>query len=348
MAVRPGKTPPSIAEPPPEAGFLPDLLQPAQLLTLLVGVELLAVVLALAAPESSRTFWPRLGAITLHVQWAALLGTGLLGMLREGLRRRSPGMAGAMAWLLLLGVTAVVSIGGNVLLEVPPRHWPVRLGRDVAIAAIVSAAALRYLYVQHAAGVRLRAQARAQQALLQVRMRPHFLFNSLNTIAALTATDPARAEATTEALAELLRASLAAGDAPVRLPTELALCERYLDIERLRLGGRLKVVWELADTPADLRLAPLSLQPLVENAVRHGIEPTRAGGVLEIRGWQQADAWIFQVSNPLPDPGANTGGLQMALESVRTRLAALHGARATLQCGAAGGRYQARLRVLLK
>lgn len=346
-ATRVGEKAASIAEAPGPAGFLPELLKPATLLTLLVAAELLGVVLALAAQTPQRPFWPHLGALTLHIQWTVLAGAGLLGLLRTRLHRLSPGLAGLCAWLLLLGVTAAVTLTGGVLLDVAPATRLPRLGRDLAIAAIVSAAALRYLYIQHAANVRLRAQARAQLALLQARMRPHFLFNSLNTIAALTATDPARAEAATLALSDLLRASLAAGEAPVPLPMELALCESYLDLERLRLGARLKVVWELADTPAELRLAPLSLQPLLENAVRHGIEPLRGGGVVEVKGGCQDGAWSFQVSNPLPAPEADTGGVQMALENVRLRLSALHGIRASLECSAADGRYVARLRIAL-
>jgi two-component system sensor histidine kinase AlgZ len=212
--------------------------------------------------------------------------------------------------------------------------------RDNAlIAALLGAAMLRYFYVLAQWQARLAAVAHAQVEALQARIRPHFLFNSMNTVAALVRVDPAAAERTIEDLCELFRAALGEHDArDGTLGEELALIERYLAIEQLRLGARLRVRRELDDLPRDFPLPRLLLQPLVENAVRHGIQPLRGGGEVVLRGWRQGAALIIEIDNPLPDTPSRPGNGH-GLDNVRQRIAYRFGPRASVRAGAQGDRF---------
>src|SRR5690606_31316183 len=178
----------------------------------------------------------------------------------------------AYAWVLI--VTAAVSYGGYRLLEpaalAGPREFVLR---SLGVAGIVAAVALRYLYMQHEWKRRLESESAARIEALQARIRPHFLFNSLNTIAAMIEAAPKAAEAAVEDLADLFRAALAANSRLVPLCDELALARGYLALEHLRLGERLQVEWDVDTLPVDALVPPLTLQPLLENAVYHGIEP---------------------------------------------------------------------------
>ena len=176
-------------------------------------------------------------------------------------------------------------------------------------------------------------------------MRPHFLFNSLNTIASLTATDPTRAEEVTLALADLLRASLQAGERLISLDEELTLCRQYLAMEQLRLGGRLQLDWPTATLPVDVRVPPLCVQPLIENAIVHGVEPLVHGGCVSVRVAALApDAVEVRIDNPCGD-GDDSGGLHMALANVRARLEGHFGAVASVREAVVEGRHRVCLRL---
>jgi two-component system sensor histidine kinase AlgZ len=210
--------------------------------------------------------------------------------------------------------------------------------RDNAlIAALLGAAMLRYFYVLAQWQARLAAVTRAQVEALQARIRPHFLFNSMNTVAALIRVDPDAAERTVEDLSELFRAALgqhASSDGT--LGEELALVERYLAIEQWRLGARLRVLRELDDLPADFPLPRLLLQPLVENAVRHGIQPLREGGEITLRGARNGHGVRIEIINPLPDAPAAAGNGH-GLDNVRRRIAYRYGTQAVVQAGPRDG-----------
>jgi two-component system sensor histidine kinase AlgZ len=167
------------------------------------------------------------------------------------------------------------------------------------------------------------ANASARLAELQSRIRPHFLFNALNTALALVRVDPARAESVLEDLAQLFRVALADAGASVSLEEEIELARRYLAIEQVRFGERLQVQWDIDPGVFGARVPPLVLQPLVENAVRHGIEPAAAGGRVRVRAVLLRGQVVVQVTNTLGDePGSPGHG--MALHNVRERLRLLH------------------------
>lgn len=158
---------------------------------------------------------------------------------------------------------------------------------------------LRYLYVLFQWQEQMEAKAMAKLNALQARMRPHFLFNSLNSIASLTRINPPLAETLIEDLAELIRASMTIDEILlVRLAQEINLVELYLAIEVQRLDERLTVVWQMDDVPKDALIPPLSLQPLVENAVYYGIEPNPDGGEIRITGYLRFNQIFISVINP--------------------------------------------------
>lgn len=194
-------------------------------------------------------------------------------------------------------------------------------------------AALMVRTVRWRERARLPATAAAQLADLQTRIRPHFLFNTLNTAIALVQHDPRRAEEVLEDLSELFRATLGTLDRVSTLADEAELARRYLSIEELRFGARLTVRWDLDPHAAKARLPTLALQPLVENAVRHGVEPAARGGTIEVRSRRRRDRILLSVTNTVPIDAAPRPGHGIGLASVRERLRLLHDLDADLHSG---------------
>ena len=156
--------------------------------------------------------------------------------------------------------------------------------RNAGITFVVTALALRYFYVTHEWRHNVELQAKARVHALQARIRPHFLFNSMNTIAALTRSNPARAEEAVQDLADLFRANLNEKRNQISLAEEIDVARTYQRMEQLRLGDRLRVEWKIDSLPTDALVPGLTLQPLLENAIYHGIEPRPDGGVVTVTG----------------------------------------------------------------
>lgn len=300
-------------------GFLPDFCDVRTLFAVVLIAELLVFVLVLAQPSGVNR-WQALGLYSLYVQWIALGCAVVLCLLRTWLARMRPAAAGIAAWLLILVITGTVTwVARGLVLESGTRPGEYLL-RSVGVAALVSAVALRYLYLQRDWRRRVESASAARVQALQARIRPHFLFNSLNTIASMIRGRPAEAETAVEDLAELFRASLETGDGLTQLDDELRLAEGYLHMEQLRLGERLHVHWEVEELPRDALLPPLTLQPLLENAVYHGIEPRREGGTIRIRGSLRETTLRLCVDNPVTSGATGRPGHGMALDNVRERL----------------------------
>ena len=270
--------------------YLPDFCNVRMVLAMVVGAELLAYLLSLSATRGGESRWDGLIMTSLFVQWVALASIAVLCACRrlmEGWRDMTTTL---YSFGLVLAVTVVVSEAaywGGAYLDM----FPVRQGwhgefliRNLTISAIVTTVALRYFYVQFQLKKNIQAEAHARIQALQARVRPHFLFNSMNTIASLTRSDPALAEEVVEDLADLFRVNLADARTRVPLGEELALTRRYLHIEQLRLGERLTVEEDTAGVPQDAAIPMLTIQPLVENAVYHGIEPLPEGGAIRAAG----------------------------------------------------------------
>lgn len=328
---------------PANTGFLPDFCNLRTILAVVVIAELLVFVLVLAQPPAVDR-WHALSLYTLYVQWIALGCAVALCLSRSWLAGMRPQKAGVIAWLMVLAITTIVAWLAWTLVLTERGDDPAGFVlRSLGIAALVSALALRYFYLQQDWRRRIEGASAARVQALQARIRPHFLFNSLNTIASMIRARPDQAETAVEDLADLFRASLESGDRLARLGDEIQLAEGYLHMEQLRLGERLVVDWQIAALPVDAALPPLTLQPLLENAVYHGVEPRRDGGTVRILGQCQDQTLMICVDNPLPArerDGVSQGGLGMAQDNVAERLRHAFGTTAELLTATDAERYR--------
>jgi len=202
----------------------------------------------------------------------------------------------------------------------PQNHWWI-LARTVAIVGLIGAAVIRYSLVNHRVELETESKQDDRLQALQSRIRPHFMFNSLNSVASLIRSEPETAEKALEDLADVFRVLLADARKMVPIAVEGELARQYLEIEKIRLGERLNVRWVASNVPRAALIPSLTLQPLVENAVYHGIEPSSDGGTISVNLWSEGAKLKILISNPLP--AANTShrkGSNIALDNVRERL----------------------------
>jgi two-component system sensor histidine kinase AlgZ len=330
---------------PPTRDWLPEFCQPQTVFAAMLLAEIPVLVVALA-PGAPVAAWTVLTLGTVLAQWMALASVAGLCVLRRGLLALPPWLALLASSTLLAAMSAAVAVLAHAMapLLLPEIGRMPALGSFVGglvlLALLMAALGVRYAYVYVQWRRQVEAQARAEVEALTARIRPHFLFNSMNTIAGLVHIDADLAERMIEDLSELFRAALAAGERLHPLAREFELCERYLAIEQLRLGDRLRVEWDIEAAPLELELPPLLLQPLVENAVYHGIQPRPEGGSVRISAVREEGRIVLGVGNPLPArAGSGRGGHGMAQENVRRRLHFAYGPRARLDVRDSGDYY---------
>ena len=336
-----------------EAPWLPDLCRLPRIALVLGVAELVVLVIALA-PGGGGWGVPEVLSASAFALWMALTIAVLLCLLRRRLSRLPRAAGGGLATAL----AGVVAAGGGAMLYLIDANIGAGLVPDdvsmarfatgsAAIAALVVAALLRYLYAMDGWHAQLEASARAQAQALQARIRPHFLFNSMNTIAGLVRRDPVLAERAVLDLSDLFRAALGAGEGTSTLAEEVQLAERYLGIEELRLGERLRVEWQRDEPlPWQMSMPRLVLQPLLENAVLHGISRLAEGGTIEIVLQRVGnDALRVRMRNPAPAPAASSAGASHAQRSILHRLQHAYGAQARMTTGWREGYYVVELRL---
>jgi two-component system, LytTR family, sensor histidine kinase AlgZ len=249
--------------------------------------------------------------------------------------RRLPYWAGSLAVVaLVLGVVAAYVIGLGMSAV---------LARMLLVSLLVIAALRAYLRLLTRAHSPALAEARLQA--LQARIRPHFLFNSLNAVLALIRRDPQRAERSLEDLADLFRTLMSDARTFVRLADEISLLERYAELEQLRLGERLRIAWELDGAPADALLPPLVLQPLLENAVYHGVEPGTGPGDVTVRIERRGARVLARIENPYLEAEMKRAGNRMALDNIRERLQLFFDAEARIGTSVSDGRYRVEIEI---
>ena len=368
-ALRP-LTPPAAASPPDTAAiapavsrldasdddfFIPDFCATRMVFAVVLVAELLAVTLSLARPGGE--FLTELARVSMFLQWLALTSAAVLCYGRRWLKHLTVARSSLAVFALLVANTILISelalwfetgfdstTAGAAL--APSTTWPFLL-RNVGICVIVTALLLRYFFVTHQWQTHVHAEARSRIQALQARIRPHFLFNSMNTIAALTRTDPARAEEAVEDLADVFRATLRDSHSPLRLKEELELTRIYQRIEALRLGDRLKVTWDVAELPMRALVPGLTVQPLLENAIYHGIEPLPTGGTVTVAGRVVNGEIEIVVTNPVsPERPATSErpGNRLALDNIRQRLALAYGARGSIDVEQQPDQYRVTVR----
>lgn len=311
-----------------------------------VGVVLRAVlfvqsVVAVAAMFGATTpldWLTRLSLMTGATLPATLLWLIVACSLKKVLARLRPGlqqMAGVVLGALagLYGCAMLAMVGS---LEAAP-WWASAFAGAMLSAALVAALVLR-------AKGRAPAAAAARLAELQARIRPHFLFNTLNSAIALVRAEPRQAERLLEDLSDLFRHALMEQGESVTLAEEIALAQRYLAIEQVRFGERIRIEWALDAAADSARLPPLLLQPLVENAVRHGVEPSASGADIRVSTQRRGSRVVVKVSNTTPASNSAHGN-GLALANVRERLSLLHDVQARFQSGLKDGVYQVRIEV---
>jgi two-component system sensor histidine kinase AlgZ len=294
----------------------------------------MTVAAAIVKGGSLADLWRHLLGVSSFVQPAVMLSLIILVML-NGVLKRAPYVAGVacVMALELVVVTAVHTLGRPLLgaeLGALERSW--------LLTILVTAALLVYFDLRGRALSPALAEARLQA--LQARIRPHFLFNSINAVLSLIRQEPQRAERALEDMADLFRVLMADNRQLAPLQREVELCREYLNLEQLRLGERLQVEWHVDKMPQDAMVPPLILQPLLENAVYHGIEPRLDPGVVSISIYLARGEVHVVLRNPYEPAGNHHGGNKMALANIRERLALHFDAEASLAARVGEDAYQ--------
>ncbi len=327
--------------------FVPDLCRVRSVFLLVIGSELLVLLLAMAHARGQWIEWNYFGLVSLLAQWTVLTSAALICLARPWLARLATSHATiAMVGLVVLDVLLFTMLANDFLYPDDPASQLQATGKSLVIAVLATLMVLRYFYLQHQWRHQKQAEMSYRLTALQARIHPHFLFNSMNTIASLISTRPEQAEDAVLDLSELFRASLNTSEQLVSLEEELALCRRYLALEQLRLGDRLKIDWRTDDALNRQAIPPLTLQPLVENAIYHGIQPRPEGGTVVIESQRTGQYVYLLIQNPKPDEAAQRHhGNRVAMDNIQARVQALFGETAVLKLSQQDDRLTVTLRL---
>ncbi len=317
--------------------YLPDFCAAGAIFVVVLIAELVAILLTLASYTVPGTFLTELAKMSLFILWLALPGAAILCKIRPWVERFGGTGAFVFSFLLLELLSLIFAEASYQLTRIYGEAVIINdthtgfIFRTFAISSIVIALAMRYLYISSEWRRSIVLEAQARISALQALIRPHFLFNSMNTIASLTRSDPSRAEEAVEDLADLLRANLGGAKDRTTLKEELEVAAIYQRIEKLRLGERLSVSWKVDDLPMRALIPSLTIQPLLENAIYHGIELLPDGGQVTVSGARTNDDLEIEIRNPVPlDQPAKKDGNQMALSNIRQRFELAYGTKATV------------------
>jgi len=329
--------------------YLPDFCAAGTIFVVVLVAALVAIVLTLAGSPASGMFLVELAETSLFVLWLALLSAAVLCRTRHWVEGFGKTRAFVVSFLLLVVLCLLLAEAAYQLTGrfsgaiIADTHGGFLL-RTFAISSIVIALAMRYLYVASEWRRSIVLEAQSRVSALQALIRPHFLFNSMNTIASLTRSNPRQAEQAVEDLADLLRANLGGRKDRSTLKEELEIAAIYERIEKLRLGDRLRVRWEIDELPMRALLPNLTLQPLIENAIYHGVELMPDGGEVLVTGRQQDDRLNIEISNPVANGAkALREGNQMALSNIRQRFELAYGTRGQVAVDSTDTRFTVRL-----
>lgn len=316
---------------------LPDWRNFGVMLRVLLGVNLLALLAALVQAPELAAWLDRYVDLAAVVEPLLLLCLGLLTALRNLLWRLPLRVGQALVMLLAATLAAAMMFYAQVL----GLTGAGSTGRAGLLAGATAGLLLAYFELR--ARAFSPAQTEARLAALNARIRPHFLFNALNAVLSLIRARPQQAEEALESLSDLFRAAMRDPASMVSLADEVDLARQYLELERLRLGDRLAVDWQIDPISLQVPIPPLMLQPLLENAVYHGIEPAPAGGTVRVAIVRQGDTLQISVANPTTDPGRHAAGNHIALENIRERLALYYDLESRLEIATGHNEYEVRI-----
>lgn len=315
-------------------GALPNFRNLGILLRILVIVNVAAFAAAVVKSTDLRMLWQQLIELAAVVEPLLIVSLLALAALND-LLRRAPYWMGAVAVMALeLALTAALHAAGQALLGPSPAPF----ARYAMLVALTTGGVLVYFELRGRALSPALVEARLQA--LQARIRPHFLYNSINAVLSLMRQEPRRAETALQDMADLFRVLMADNRELAPLAREVDLCRQYLSLEQLRLGERLRVEWHTDRMPRDALVPPLVLQPLLENAVYHGIEPRAEPGVVSIDIYATPDQVHAVLRNPFQERDDHHPGNRMALDNIRERLQLHFDAEASLATKVSRGVYQ--------
>lgn len=309
-------------------------------LRILVIINTLLILAAMVLSNNLREFLATITAISAVAQ-PMLLVSLLLLYLSYPLLKKLPYWYGIAA-IVSIVLFACGSVHGLISQLLIFNDLP-GLIRTIFFVLILTAFTLYYFNLHLRAYSPAVAEARLQA--LQARIRPHFLFNSINAVLSLIRSQPKQAETALEDMADLFRVLMADNRDLVPLAQEIALCRQYLALEKLRLEDRLIIQWQIDDMPPDALIPPLLLQPLIENAVYHGIEPLAAGGVITMQIYTKRNEVHIILSNPYNAKSNHNGGNKMALNNIKERLTLHFDLEASLRITRSNCRYQVHIKL---
>ena len=323
----------------PAATLLPNFRNLGVMLRVLVIVTALTVVAAMLKSSNLSSLLQQWVGIAAVVQPIAILSLLLLGAANSWLHKIEYRSAVVLIVLAELAITLLVLRFGALIFETGMED----AGRDVFFAVATTLTLIGYINLRNRALSPALSEARLQA--LQARIRPHFLFNSINAVLSLIRAEPRRAEAALEDMADLFRVLMADNRDLAPLENEVELCRQYLALEQLRLGARLQIDWHVDNMPKDALMPPLVLQPLLENAVYHGIEPSIEPGVVSVNIYHVRDQVHMVLRNPYRKDGNHHAGNKMALGNIRERLALHFDAEASLRTRAGDSEYEVHITI---
>ena len=336
----------------PSGLVIPDCCNIGVVFRVLLAINAAAAAMALLQAESAREGLMQFMEAAMVVELSCLWSLFSLCVLRQCLQRfgfSGRVSEGAQRALCVL-VPAMVT--GGVVYFFASVEWLASSLTHLTTLKGMLIAALLSMLLQHYFALRTRAYSpalvEARLQALQARIRPHFLFNSLNAVLSLIRTEPRQAENTLEDLADLFRVLMSDPRSMTTLDKEVRLCKQYLSIEQIRLGERLQLRWETGNIDGEVmrkaQLPVLLLQPLIENAVHYGVEPATAPVTIEVRLARSLERIEIEVINPYHGTAAPSAGNHIALDNIRERLALLYDVEAQLSTSISNGNFEVRLR----
>ena len=312
-------------------------------LRILLIVNILATMAAILLSNNLSDFLPLLAQLSALVQPVLLLSMLGLYILQPLFSKLKYWQGVVIIVLLEIAFTWLVFAFVNQLLTFDSQP---EIFRACLLTAIVTAIVLYYFNLQQRAYSPAIAEARLQA--LQARIRPHFLFNSINAVLSLIRSQPKRAETALEDMADLFRVLMSENRDLVPLVEEISLCQKYLDLEKLRLEDRLKISWQIADMPSNAMIPPLILQPLLENAVYHGIEPMPEGGEIIVHIYTKLKELYISISNPFAAQNDKHTGNKMAMKNIKERLKLHFDLESAFKAESKNNRYVVHIRIPVK